>query len=331
MPTLHQNKRLRGLLNAILLQGALLVVTIAFLEAGLRVLDLRYLRSVAGNELVQQSRLFRFDSEVGWSPTPSTKTTFSELRTIRVSNNSEGLRDIEHDSTFKPTLLFVGDSYVWGYNVEADERFTEILRRRLPSYRIVNAGVSGFGTDQEYLWLRRLWPRFEPSIVILIYCAGNDREDNSLSRRYEGYFKPYIVRTESGHWEWRQLPVPKSHRWYFENHWLPRHSYIARVIIAAYVALQNPLTQVPDPTEHLIGMMHDLVVARNSRLLVGIQGQDPRIEKYLQERNIPFATLESAEDYAPNDPHWTPKGHELVANRILAHLLQTGAVSLERP
>jgi hypothetical protein len=192
LQTLKQNKHARLFLNAILLQATLLLLTVGILEVGLRVINLRYLRSVPGNELLHQPKLFRFDSEVGWSPVPNNIATFSELRNYSVSNNSDGLRDIEHDSALKPTLLFVGDSLVWGYNVEADERFTEILRQRIPNYRVVNAGVSGFGTDQEYLLLRRLWPRFEPSIVVLIYCSGNDREDNSISRRYEGYFKPYI-------------------------------------------------------------------------------------------------------------------------------------------
>ena len=59
-------------------------------------------------------------------------------------------------------MLFIGDSMVWCVDAEANERFTDVLRDRIANYTIVNAGVSGFGTDQEYLWLQRLWPRSSP-------------------------------------------------------------------------------------------------------------------------------------------------------------------------
>ena len=45
--------------------------------------------------------------------------------------------------------MFVGDSFVWGYDVEASERFTELLRDEFPGIRIVNAGVNAYGTDQD--------------------------------------------------------------------------------------------------------------------------------------------------------------------------------------
>ena len=37
-----------------------------------------------------------------------------------VRHNSLGLRDIEHDAAPKPTIAFIGDSFVWGYDVGAE-------------------------------------------------------------------------------------------------------------------------------------------------------------------------------------------------------------------
>ena len=60
------------------------------------------------------------------------------------------------------------------------------------------AGVSGFGTDQEYLLLQKLWPKVKPAVVVLIFCTDNDRDDNRSNIRYEGYQKPYFMLTAQG-------------------------------------------------------------------------------------------------------------------------------------
>ena len=49
--------------------------------------------------------------------------------------------------------------------------------------RFSAAGVSGYGTDQEYLLLKKLWPQVKPAVVVLIFGTDNDRLDNSRSRR----------------------------------------------------------------------------------------------------------------------------------------------------
>ena len=109
-----------------------------------------------------------------------------------MQHNSLGLRDIEHNAERRPNIMFVGDSFVWGYDVEARDRFTERLREQLSSARIINAGVPGYGTDQEYLLLNRIWNVTRPDVVVLIFCSNNDRADNSSNLRYAGYLKPYF-------------------------------------------------------------------------------------------------------------------------------------------
>src|SRR5258705_812041 len=193
---------------------------------------------------------------------PNSKATFVGQRTITIAHNSLGLRDIEPDRTGKKTILFLGDSFVWGYDVEANERFTDRLRRDLPEQSIVNAGVSGYGTDQQYLLLQRLWDRIKPDMVVLIYCVDNDRRDNSTNERYDGYYKPYFAQTLDGAWAVQGQPVPKSrHRYFIENP-IARHSWLARVVVSFYVQLRHPAVQVDDPTERLIGMMREYVEKR---------------------------------------------------------------------
>ncbi len=72
---------------------------------------------------------------------------------------------------------------VWGLDAEADERFTEPEKPRIADSKNLAAGVSGYGTDQEYLLLKKLWPQVKPAVVVLIFGTDNDRLDNSRGRR----------------------------------------------------------------------------------------------------------------------------------------------------
>ena len=104
-----------------------------------------------------------------------------------------GLRDEEFSLDAKPTTMFLGDSFVWGLDSEANERFTELLKPAVFDYKILAAGISGYGTDREYLLLKRLWSKVRPAVVVLIFCTDNDRLDNATNIRYDNYYKPYFA------------------------------------------------------------------------------------------------------------------------------------------
>src|SRR5450631_2709513 len=146
------------------------LATLVALEIFLRVADLRELRQ----GISERSLSYRYDPELGWAPIPSSTSIVTNARTIHVQHNSLGLRDSEFSLDARPTIMFLGDSFVWGLDAEADERFTDLLKPRIPGYKILAAGVSGFGSDQEYLLLQRLWPKVRPAAVVLIFCTQND-------------------------------------------------------------------------------------------------------------------------------------------------------------
>jgi len=309
-------------LRAMAIQCAVLLVTLVACEVILRVIDLRYLRMDESGV----APVYAHDPELGWFPIPNSAQTYTGARTVNVRHNSLGLRDIEHDSAPRPTIAFLGDSFVWGYDAEENERFTNILRGKLPDRRIVNAGVTAYGTDQEYLLLQRIWSRFNPNVVVLMICVDNDRIENSTNLRYDGPYKPYFD-LRSG--EFRGQPVPRSRHVYFGHHWLARHSLLARVAISAYVYLKHPpLHDLPDPTEQLIGMMRDIAQSHGTKFMVGLQKRDARYEAFLAEQKIPFATFEAAESYPTHGNHWTPKGNALVAEGLMKLLADNGAAPI---
>jgi hypothetical protein len=139
-PDTRASRPPRRLRREIALQAGLIVLALAVCEVALRLLDFRFLRE---GHRVGHSIAYHYDAEIGWAPIPNSKSSYAGLRTITVAHNSLGLRDIELDSTGKQTIVFVGDSFVWGSDVEAHDRFTDRLRGELPEHRIVNAGVAG--------------------------------------------------------------------------------------------------------------------------------------------------------------------------------------------
>ena len=299
------------------------MVTLAALEIVLRVADFRELREGVN----ERSLSYRHDAELGWFPAPNSSSVVTNARTIHVQHNSLGLRDIEPAPDARPTIMFLGDSFVWGLDAEADERFSDLLRTRISSHEIAAAGVSGFGTDQEYLLLQRLWPTIRPAVVVLIFCTQNDRQDNSTNIRYEGYQKPYFVTAADGSLVLSGQPVPKSRLQVIREVWLVRHLWLARLVSAVYLKVRHPQLSVADPTEWLVGKLRDFVQANGGKFLVGLQYKDPDLMRYLQAERIPFVSFDGADFYpgAAAGTHWTPEGHKLVAERIL-HLLSENRI-----
>ena len=320
--------KLRSALQSIGAVVIVLVATLAALEVMLRIVDLRELREGVS----ERSLSYQYDAELGWMPIPGSRSTATNARTVQTSHNSLGLRDDEFTLDAKPTIMFLGDSFVWGLDAEAGERFSELLKPRIPDYKILAAGVSGFGTDQEYLLLQRLWPKVKPEVVVLMFCTANDRDDNSSNIRYEGYQKPYFTTAADGSLVLAGQPVPKSRLQAIKEDWWVRHSWLVRIVNAVYLKLRHPLLHLPDPTEKLVDKIRQFVEANGGKFLVGLQSTDAALVRHLEAARIPFVSFDGAAAYpgAGIGGHWTPEGHQLVAERLLGLLSANSVIGPKR-
>jgi hypothetical protein len=309
--------------------GVSLVITFAtllVLEIVLRVANFAELRET----LTASSLAYDYDAELGWMPVPNSSGTITSFRTTHYKHNSLGLRDEEFTLDGKPTILFLGDSFVWGLDSEAGERFTELLKPKILEYKILAAGVSGFGTDQEYLLLQRLWPKVKPSVVVLIFCAQNDRLDNTTNIRYHNYYKPYFATQPDGSMVLMGQPVPKSQLIYYRDNWWVRNLWLARLATDGYVRFRYPAVSTPDPSERLVVKIRDYVEANGGKFFVGIQYHDGALTTYLEAKGIPFVKLDGIPAYTQGfGPHWTPEGQKIAADRIFDLLSANHVVHLE--
>ena len=135
--------------------------------------------------------LFMPDSEVGYRlrPGASARYTTAEFDT-RISINAQGVRD-DQDIGPKPAnerrIVVLGDSLVLSVQVDEAQTFCALLEQRLNQrggaihYRVINAGVQGFGPVEELLFFREVAQAFHPDLVIETIFVGNDAEDAAAS------------------------------------------------------------------------------------------------------------------------------------------------------
>lgn len=120
-----------------------------------------------------------------------------------VQINAQGMRDREHAMEKPPNTIRIavlGDSYAEARQVAMGDAFWSVLERTMQvceqrgerSVEVLNFGVSGFGTAQEWLQLQTTVWTFDPDIVLLAFTTGNDVRNNSFA--LEGNRdKPYFA------------------------------------------------------------------------------------------------------------------------------------------
>lgn len=291
------------------------VLSLAGLELGYRLLRLPALGPTTNPSYVQQ------DPELGWvyRPHASARHRTSEFD-VSIEINSRGFRGPEWGAKQpgRPRVLVLGDSYAFGWGVEQSESFTARLQALVPEWEILNAAVSGYGTDQEYLLLLRLIPDVQPDLVLDVFCS-NDRVESASKSSY-GRLKPYFVRTGSG-LELRGVPIP-------EPSWLERSSFLYRAITKD-LAERESLEQRIDP-EFGWAMVCDLY-----RKMAKDLGSVPLVIVSSEERLAYLAAEEKALHHVdlrplfrsrkekftyPIDGHWTAAAHAAIAKELSAAL-----------
>jgi hypothetical protein len=165
--------------SRLLLFAAILLLQFFVFEAGLRL--------AGGSEAAPVfQQLFLQDPEMGgYRLKPGAKAHYktADFETDIVINSS-GTRDREIPP--KPPgerrIVILGDSLVLSVQVQTGETFCSRLEQRLndhralgePRYRVINAGVQGYGPVEELAFFEHVASRFQADVVLIAIYAGND-------------------------------------------------------------------------------------------------------------------------------------------------------------
>jgi len=184
-----------GSLKAFLFRFVALVISFAivalFFEAILQIFIPARLRYSIG----ERNFFCRFDHELGWAPLENISGQQSvDRKRFVVHQNQFGLRgpdDMQLQKTSgKKRIIVLGDSYIWGFGANQNSLFSAPEVHRTDN-EIINAGVSGYGTDQEYLFYLRTGERFDVDQVVQAFTLYNDVDNNVASMQYS-HLKPYF-------------------------------------------------------------------------------------------------------------------------------------------
>lgn len=98
---------------------------------------------------------------------------------VTIKTSSLGLRNDELQKSNKPRILVLGDSFTFGYGVENNETYVNLLKGLFNnSIDFINAGyASGYSADTEYVYLKKHGLKLSPDIVMLGFFIGNDISD----------------------------------------------------------------------------------------------------------------------------------------------------------
>lgn len=160
---------------------------------------------------------------LGYNGVPFKK---EEFHLKLVTQNSRGDRSPEY-AFAKPQglirILIEGDSQAWGFDVADDETIASKLEsrlnqgRKLRQYQVINSGVSGYGSDQEFLKYVIEGREYRPDYVIVIFYAGNDFYENVHDVVWNVPKPRFVLRDEDLCLQ--NVPVRRSSGWPRQNAW----------------------------------------------------------------------------------------------------------------
>ena len=300
----------------------------------------------------ERDRFWKYDSLLGWAHQPGQEGIFEtpQFRTV-VRINENGLRDREHSyerqNNFE-RILVLGDSFAWGYGVEESERFSQLLENAL-EVEVINAGVSGYSTDQELLWYKDEGIKYETDLVIVV-LSGNDVGDNDRLLVNTIYYKPKFVIEDDqlipiGH------PVPQTSPQGRLVYSLSQRSALAYFLVQRYFEFLSSYRQFKadsdfastkesvvnvkrEPFKLTIALLHEMrYIAETKNANFMIVATDrwwnaPSGETYedfitiLQSEGFMVLDVESMPGFdpegmlIPDDGHWSQSGHEFVTEKM---------------
>lgn len=126
--------------------------------------------------------MFRFDPELGWS-------LKSNQRSDGINTNAHGQRGtVDWPVARQPgkkRILFIGDSYTFGFQVRDEEAYPQrLMSQFFPQDEVINWGIPGYGTDQQVLLYENEGRIFQPDLVILGFYTRDLFRNDTWFRSY---------------------------------------------------------------------------------------------------------------------------------------------------
>ena len=278
----------------------------------------------------------QYDAGLTYTLKPGT-CTFENIEfrtTVRV--NHLGLRDAEEALT-APDVIVIGDSHTMGWGVEEDQTFGRVLARK-SGLKVLNAGISSYGTVREM----RLLDRLDVSRLrfLILQYSDNDLLENQTFRN-QGDRLPITGEAE----------YENVRRYYSGQHSYYPGKYVYRLLMKA-LRLEAPepdqLAMAPATATEEARLFINALAHAGHGHLDDVQVIVLEVNEQLQPRRPFIVALDQIKQEAANpafvrrlttldlsvllgpkdfyvlDDHMNPRGHQVVGE-ALAALINTPA------
>jgi hypothetical protein len=167
-------------------------------------------------------QVFQYHPLIGYTFVPGLRARLeNDVSGYLVRVNALGFRSehefVERKKVGVARILLFGDSFTAGDSVSNRDRYGDMIEALVPGVEVYNFGLSGTGTDQQYLIYREFGVRFECDLVIIGVLVENIRR---VAARYRQVLdaagkgtvlaKPYFELQRDGTLALHQVPVPKE-------------------------------------------------------------------------------------------------------------------------
>jgi lysophospholipase L1-like esterase len=275
------------------------------------------------------------------------KREFDDLwfKGSRVRINSIGLRDREYGSKLKNEIriLSLGDSYSFGFGVEAAQAYPKLIEQRLQKsfpdlvVSVVNAGVSGYNTHHSILEFERLHDQFQMDFVLATFVAGNDVAENAI-------FKDQVeqkLNSPVGFWGRNSHLVRMVLRatwpimFFFDNRNQVNVEYTIELLQELERRIQMAgldYLMILIPARHQLRPDDHWGVSLLTKIGFSdfVFRQNEMVKKHFKGDMVPFIdmlpTLSERDKTEPvsfaDDSHTNPLGHSIIADRVVDQIYQ---------
>jgi lysophospholipase L1-like esterase len=154
---------------------------------------------------------YRYDPRLNFALRPGQSAFTADKPAII---NGRGLRGplVPYErELIRMRLLFLGDSIVFGYGVNEEERVSErvknLLEQRGITAEVINTGVPAYNTAQEAAFLSTEGIRYDPDWVIVGMCWNDIVQKQGVKLSSEGWMGQAGGNEKSLFVRWRESPT----------------------------------------------------------------------------------------------------------------------------
>lgn len=228
---------------------------------------------------------------------------------ISLEFNSWGMRDRELASpgTAALRVLVLGDSFMFGHSVRAQQSFPKQLEQHLrarlggDAVEVINAGVPRYGTSQQVKWFAHVADLVQPDVVLLGMFVSNDIVDNLHFGRLAGEGAPEWRSRGLANWlrVRSQLLIWLRHRRSARS---DRPSRLARRAFETHAQQPGPEIRAGiELTESELRKLVDAVQRRGARFVLMLIPEAVQVYPELWQRALADLQLAAA-DYRADEP-----------------------------